>query len=205
LDNKKNNLSELFGTPVKQDDRIFTKQLLSIHEFYLSGELQSSEHYIQWFDTIRNAGENDAIKIYINSPGGDLFTAIQFMQVLNATPATIIISVEGQCASAATMLFMCGDTFEVSEHSMFMFHTYSGGTSGKGGEMFDQIQYERIWSEKLLREVYKNFLTDDEIVSMLDSKDIWMSGDDVIDRLNMMKEQIQLQQKEANEEANEEV
>jgi|TARA_R110000782_G_scaffold111797_2_gene201658 ATP-dependent protease ClpP protease subunit len=204
LANKKIDLSELFGSPVKQDDRIFSKQLLSVYEFYLSGEIESSEQYIQWFDTIRHAGENDAIKIYINSPGGDLFTAIQFMKVLNETPATVIMSVEGQCASAATMIFLCGDTFEVSEHAMFMFHTYSGGAFGKGGEMYDQLQYERIWSEKLLREVYEGFLTDAEVASMIDSKDIWMSGADVIERLKIMKVQIEAKIKaEEAEEAEE--
>jgi hypothetical protein len=40
--------------------------------------------------------------------------------------------------SAATMIFLCADTYEVSEHSMFMFHNYSSATFGKGGEMFDK-------------------------------------------------------------------
>jgi ATP-dependent protease ClpP protease subunit len=92
--------------------------------------------------------------------------------------------------SAATMVFLCADGFEVSGHSMFMFHNYSGGTIGKGGEMYDNIVHERKWSEKLLREIYNNFLTEDEIVSVLNNKDIWMDGDEVIERLESMKEKV---------------
>ena len=122
-------LTDLFGKPQKQDDRFFSKPVINAHEFYLSGEIESPDEYIHWFDTIRHAGENDVIKFYINSYGGDVFTAIQFMRVLQETPATVIMSVEGACMSAATMIFLCAESFEVSEHSMFMFHNYSGDVS----------------------------------------------------------------------------
>lgn len=176
-------IMDLFKQPNKQNERFYTKPIINAHEFYLSGTIEESDEYIEWFDTIRHAGENDLVKIYINSYGGDLFTAIQFYRVLNETPATVAISVEGACMSAATMIFLCGDSYEVSDHSMFMFHNYSGGTMGKGGEMLDQLQHERIWSEKLLREIYEGFLTTKEIDSMLNNKDIWMDGDEVIKRL----------------------
>lgn len=186
--NKKIDLMELFGKTVKQDERIFSKQIINFHEFYLTGEIESAEEYIQWFDTIRHASESDIVKIYINSPGGDVFTAIQFMRALKETEANVVMSVEGICASAATMIMLCGDSFEVSEHSMFMFHNYSGGTFGKGGEMLDQLQHERVWSERLLRDVYADFLTESEIVSILDNRDIWMDGEEVIKRLKAKKD-----------------
>lgn len=199
---KKLDLAELFGAGVKQDERAFSKQLVNVHEFYLSGDIESSENYIQWFDTIRHAGDNDVIKIYINSPGGDMFTAIQFMRALKDTSAAVVMSVEGQCASAATLILLCGDSFEISEHSMFMFHNYSSGTFGKGGEMFDQLQYERKWSEKLLRNVYKDFLTEDEVTSLLDNKDIWMDGQEVAARLKAR--QAKLESEEASKKEDEE-
>lgn len=167
----------------KQTDGVYTKHISTLHEFYLTGEIDSPEAYVDWFDTIRHAGDHDAIKIYINSYGGDLFTAIQFMRVLTETPAAKIVSVEGACMSAATMIFMCADNFEVTPHSVFMFHNYSGGTIGKGGEMIDQLLHERKWSERLLSEIYEGFLTDGEIKAMLDNKDIWMDGEEVVKRI----------------------
>lgn len=187
MNNKKFDLAELFGKSVKQDERIFSKQIINVYEFYLSGEIVESEEYIQWFDVIRHAGDNDIIKFYINSPGGDVFTAIQFMRALKETSASVVMSIEGICASAATMIMLAGDSFEVSEHSMFMFHNYSGGTFGKGGEMLDQLKHERAWSERLLRDIYADFLTETEIVSILDNRDIWMDGEEVIKRLQAKK------------------
>lgn len=180
----------------KKDGSSFSKVASQSHEFYLSGELESAENYITWFDTIRHAGESDFVKIYINSPGGDLFTAIQFMRVLAETQATVCCSVEGACMSAATMIFLCADQFEVTPHSMFMFHNYSGGTFGKGGEMIDQLQHERIWSERMLRETYANFLSEKEITSILDNKDIWMDGTDVVSRLTSRMKLIKAERSE---------
>jgi ATP-dependent protease ClpP protease subunit len=180
---KKIDLSELFGNPIKQDERLYSRPIAQLHEFYLSGEIESAENYIEWFQTIRHASEADVIKMYINSPGGDAFTAIQFIRALQESDATIIMSVEGMCASAATMIFLQGHSFEVSEHSVFLFHNYSGGTMGKGGEMWQQLQHERKWSESLMINCYDGFLTEKEISSLLDNKDIWMDGNEVIKRL----------------------
>jgi len=59
----------------------------------------------------------------------------------------------------------------------------------------DQLVHERLWSEKLLQEVYSDFLTVKEIQSLLDNKDIWMDGDEVVDRLEKKMKKVQRTQK----------
>lgn len=194
--NKPLDLSELFKPQQKQGERFIRKQAVNITEFYLSGDIESSEEYIDWFDIIRSAGESDIIKIYINSPGGDLFTAIQFLRVLTETEAQVVISVEGACMSAATIIFLCGHQYEISPHSMFMYHNYSSGVVGKGGEMYDRLAHEKEWSEKLMRDIYADFLTEKEITSILDNKDIWMDGDEVIKRLKKKVKKLKSNKKE---------
>lgn len=180
------------GKPKMHSNGYFpSKAISSLHEFYLTGEIGPADDYVEWFDAIRHASDTDAIKIYINSFGGDLFTAIQFLRVLSDTPATVLCSVEGACMSAATMIFLSADHFEVTPHSIFMFHNYSGGVGGKGGEMIDQLQHERKWSERLMREIYKDFMSNDEIKSMLDNKDIWMDGEEVVKRLQARIQKVE--------------
>lgn len=175
--------SKLMKTLFGEEQRVITKPVVHVHTYYLSGTIGSSEEYIELFEIIRNASKTDIIRLHINSYGGDLFTAIQFMRVLGETEAQTIASVEGACMSAATMIFLACDGFEVSANSMFMFHNYSGGVVGKGGEMFDQLVHERKWSEKLLKDVYTDFLTAKEFEQIMENKDIWMDGDEVIKRL----------------------
>lgn len=183
-------LIEMLSGNERKRNYFHHRPVANVHEFYLSGEIKRAEEYIEWFDIIRNASKNDVITVHINSYGGDLFTAIQMMRVLGECEGTVITSVEGACMSAATMVFLCADGFEVSNHSMFMFHNYSGGTIGKGGEMYDNIIHERKWSENLLREIYADFLTEEEVESILNNKDIWMDGEEVIKRLESRKEKV---------------
>ena len=151
-------------------------------EYYLSGPITSPEDYVEWFHEIRNAGPSDTVRIYINSPGGVVDTAIQFMRVLGETEAEVTCSIEGSCMSAATMVFLCADAFEITPHSLFMVHNYSGGMFGKGAELYDQAVFERKWSTNFMHEVYKNFLTPEEIDIVLNNKDLWMTSDEVLER-----------------------
>lgn len=168
--------------------RGFRKCTSALYEFYLSGLITGPEDYIEWFNTIRSASDQDVVKIYINSPGGDLNTAIQFMRVLSETQATVVCSVEGSCISAATMVFLCADVFEITPHSLFMFHNYSGGMFGKGGEIYDQAVFEREWSRQFLQHIYRDFLTDKEIESLLENKDLWLHSEEVSNRVEALCE-----------------
>jgi ATP-dependent protease ClpP protease subunit len=159
------------------------KVMGSLYEFYISGEIESPECYIDMFDIARHARHDDTLKFYVNSFGGDLFTGIQFLRVLSETNALVIVSIEGACMSAATLLFLAADQVEITPHSSIMIHNYSSGTFGKGNEMHLQIQHERKWSETLFRDVYKDFLTPEEIQAVIDGKDIWLDSDDVIVRM----------------------
>jgi ATP-dependent protease ClpP protease subunit len=187
---KKTNILDpkLLNAFASEQGNSFSKPVAQLHEFYLSGEIGEPEDYIDWFDTIRNASAVDTVRIYINSGGGDLYTTLQFLRVMAETEAHIVTSVEGACMSAATMIFLHGDQQEVTPHSLFMFHNYSAGVFGKGGEMYDQLQFERRWSENFMNEVYSGFLTPEEISSMMHNKDIWMTSDEVVERLTALAE-----------------
>lgn len=173
------------------------KALATLHSIYISGDIQSPENYTDAFELIRQCGESDIIKIHINSHGGDLFTAVQFMRVLKEAECNIICSVEGACMSAATLIFLAADSFEISDHSAFMFHNYSTRMAGKGGELYDSITFDRKWSEGMLKTEYEGLLTEDEIDSVLNNKDIWFSADEMGDRLEGF---VELKKKKHEEE-----
>lgn len=174
---------------------IDVKPLGNLITIYLSGEIGAPENYLGAFEAIRHAQETDIIKFNINSPGGDLFTTIQFLRAIAECKGMVIASAEGACMSAATMIFLSADRYEISEHSLFMFHNYSGFSFGKGGEMYDQLTKERKWSEKIIRRLYEGFLTPDEIRSILDNKDIWMDGEEVMKRLERKVKEIMSKKK----------
>lgn len=162
-----------------------------MHTFYISGVIKEAENYIDMIHIIRNASPADQVVIHINSVGGVLDTALQITGAMIESEASITCSVEGSCMSAATLIFLAADNFQVNEHSIFMLHNYSSGAYGKGGELFDQISHEKVWSTKLLNSVYAGFLTKKEIRSILDNKDIYMDAEEAIKRLKKRLKRIE--------------
>lgn len=161
----------------------FANEYGSVMDFYLLGSIGEASEYIDWFQKIRSARQTDLINIHINCPGGNLFTTVQFLQVLEECKAHLTMNVSGACMSAATLIFLQGDDFVINEHSAFLFHNYSGGMIGKGGEMYSNVVHDRKWSEKLFSSQYQDFLTTEEISQLVDDKDIWMDANTVVERL----------------------
>ena len=126
--------SKPIQNPQPNTSNAYEKPVARILDFYISGDITQAKDYQDWNQLMRNATENDAVILHINSSGGDIFTAIQLMRSMAESPSTVVASVEGMCMSAATLIFLCADVCEVSEHSHFMFHTYSSGNWGKGNE-----------------------------------------------------------------------
>ena len=163
---------------------VYEKPVARILDFYISGDIKEAKDYTAWNQLMRNATENDAVIIHINSSGGDIFSAIQLMRTMAEAPATVIASVEGMCMSAATLIFLCADVCEVSEHSHFMFHTYSSGNWGKGNEQIASALANDKWARHLFNQVYRGFLEPKEIKEMIDGKDFWMDPIEVKRRLD---------------------
>lgn len=174
-------------------DGVYARPAGSVFDFYLNGNIESPAEYVEWNHLIRSASDRDVIHLHINCYGGDVMTAIQLMRAMAESQAHIIASVEGACMSAATFLFLIADSFEISEHSMFMFHNYSGGAFGKGNEMREQIHHEEKWSKHLLESIYKDFFSPEEIEKIANGHDYWMAPDEVQKRLEARQKKLESQ------------
>lgn len=191
-------LEEIIKIKQNSNKLFASKPMATFHEFYLTGRIEEADQYIAVFDMIRHATSEDVVKIYVNSPGGDLFTALQFGRSMGDSDATIIVSVEGQCCSAATIIALAADMVELSNHCVWMCHNYSSGMIGKGHELHSQAEFERDWSIKLMKDIYDGFLSESEIQRMLNGADIWMGTDDVMERLNKRQKHMQKKNKSKN-------
>jgi ATP-dependent protease ClpP protease subunit len=176
---------------------VFNRPTGQILDFYLNSTIGSPEDYAEWNQILRSSGEQDVVYLHINCYGGQALTAVQLMRAISESRATVVASVEGACMSAATFLFLMADVCEISDHSIFMFHNFSGGTIGKGNEMMAQVHHNDKWARELMGSIYKDFFTDDEIESILEGKDYWLSPDEVTERLTQRNNKLEKQAKAA--------
>lgn len=159
---------------------------VNIHHYYIIEEIEGAEKYLDLINTLKTAEQHDTIIIYLNTPGGNLGTAMQIINAMRQSQATVITCIEGEVYSAGTLIFLSGSKYIVSEHSAFMAHDYSFNPYGKGSDISRMVGFSKRYVSKIYNDIYSEFLTQEEINAMLnDGKEIWLDGAEVMQRLGI--------------------
>lgn len=181
------NPSNMMPFPLMPDmDSIkYYKQTLqvSVHHFYIISEIDEADCYLDMINVLKTAEQHDTVFIYLNTPGGNLYTAIQIISAIRQSSATVITCIEGMVASAGTLIFLAGHKHVVNPNCTFMIHNYSHGAWGKGNEVALRVKHSEHYFKKLATDMYGKFLTADEIEDVINGKDFWMESDEVLQRL----------------------
>ncbi len=175
--------------PIEDDSIKYYKQTIPItlHHFYITNAIEEVDPFLDLINILKTAEQHDTIFINLNTPGGSLTTTIQIISAMRQSQATVVTTLEGEVASAGTLIFLAGHKHIVNQNSTFMIHNYSMGTWGKGNEISAHVKYSEDYFKKLAVDIYGNFLTATEIAEMLKGQDIWMDSDEVLSRLGVNK------------------
>lgn len=155
-------------------------------DYWLSDNITEMSNYVDLLKAIETLTESDQIVLHINCYGGYIDTANQIRTALAMTPASVCIRIEGMCASAATFFFTVANEVTLAPNTIFMLHSYSGGSYGKFHEQMAQADFMKKWFNEFVKDVYKDLLTDDEIQKLLDGKDLYFTKDEFIDHVANM-------------------
>ena len=115
--------------------------LLTARKLFLTQELNSETCDTLLKNLMALDQESDEpITLYINSPGGDVYSAyalIDFIRVMRSPLTTCVI---GTAASMGALLFLTGERRLVFEHSRIMVHDPSFGNYNVAGMKPHQLQ-----------------------------------------------------------------
>lgn len=122
------------------------------------------------------------IKLYINSPGGNVYAGKAIFNALKRHSATKCVYIDGIAASIASIIAMAGDEIHIPANATLMIHNPS---SIAWGEAKDFIKAAGILEseKKALISIYqtKTKLTEEEISQLMDAE-TWMIGQEAIDK-----------------------
>lgn len=126
-------------------------------------------------------GAIEELRVYINSPGGDVFAGQAIYSMLTRHPAHVTVHVDGLAASIASVVAMAGDTVIMPRNAMMMVHnpwTFGVGDARefrKLAETLDQIR------ESMLA-VYesKTGLERPRLLGLLNAE-TWMTAEEALD------------------------
>ena len=155
---------------------------------FLTQVITGPEDYTNVFDVLSQATEDETIKFYLSGPGGRLDTVNVLRGCLQRTSAGSLIGIIGDCASAHTILALSFDDIEVMDNIEFMIHNYSGGTAGKGHEIYTHADFLKENMPKVFNDFYKGFLTEEECKEVVEGKDKYLNSSEVRERWENVKE-----------------
>ena len=131
-----------------------------------------------------NSDKPEKIKVFLNSPGGDLHPAFAFIELMKASSIPIETYALGQCVSAALFIFMAGSKGNriVTKTCSAMSHTYSTGVDGSHWDIQDVQKELKNVQEKIINH-YMEYtgLPKATIMSKLIGKgDHWLKPEDLV-------------------------
>lgn len=152
----------------------------------LDSEITEPKFYRTAFSALKQATCLDVVRLVINSPGGNVDTAIQFISELVDTEAKTIAEIVSAYSSASLIALAC-DEIVLKDFSTMMVHTVSFTATGKTCEVQGQTEFMKRQNLEIMREMYTGFLSAPELQKMLKGEDFWFTKQDVEDRLRNWK------------------
>jgi ATP-dependent protease ClpP protease subunit len=146
------------------------------------GPIEDPARYAKELDTLRNATEEDQVRMFICSPGGWMDTASLFINAMAECRAPILCEIDN-AASAATMIALSATAWKLTPRSIFMVHNCTYGTYGKDSDVYAEVVFSRQHHRVVMKEIYDGFLTDEEIEHILEGKEYYFSGEELKNRL----------------------
>lgn len=186
-----------------QPHTFFTETSHKVYEHYMDYALDDPTIVRQLCTLLRGVTSEDAVLLRINSPGGRFDLAAQIVNAMRECEAPIVGIIEQECASAATIIFLACDQYQVNPWAEMMIHYGSYGAFGKGNEIAARVKATEERLYKVFQDVYQHFLSDDEIEAIVKGQDMYLTQDEIVDRLNSMVEIRQAQEEEDNDEPTE--
>ena len=151
----------------------------SVYDIILDEDIREPSYYRQALHTLRTANENDVVQIFLNNGGGQLDTAICFRNSIQECRAPVFAILEGDTHSAAGMIALSCDDVIAKPYCAMMVHNASFGSAGTSQNIVDHVSFISKQTERLVREVYKDFLTKSEIDEVVKNREIWLTDEEI--------------------------
>jgi ATP-dependent Clp endopeptidase proteolytic subunit ClpP len=121
-------------------------------------------------------------KLYINSPGGEVFDGIAIFKAIQECKMDIEIYIDGVAASIAFVIAMCGRPVHMSKYGRLMCHSIIGGIQGTVQEIEAYLNAAKSLQDTVIEILSKRTgLTTAEVeAKWFDGKDHWIKADEAL-------------------------
>ena len=163
----------------------FTVRAQQSHMFtvHINEDIKCAAYYSKIFDMLLDAGEDDIVNIFISSPGGDLDGLNVLLEGIRMTDAFVRAILIGCTHSAASILALNCHDVVVTDSATALIHCPRTGYGGKQVDLESYTSHSKRISDKLIRNTYTGFLSEESISEVLAGRELWLDADQIRDRL----------------------
>jgi len=125
---------------------------------------------------------NDDIKLFINSPGGEISSGLMIYDTINLIKSDVQTISIGVSASMAAIILLSGTKGKrkILPNSKVMLHDLSGDTKGKFKDIINEIQEMNKLHNKIFEIIKSNTnLTIEQIEEYL-KNDFWLNSEEAL-------------------------
>lgn len=176
--------------PMMQDQCPVMHSTLSTNVFdiILDDNIREPAYYRDAFQVFRQAQRGDRINLILNNSGGRLDSAVCFVNLMNETDAEVVAILEGETHSAASIIALNAHGVEVKPYASMMIHHASFGSGGTVQNVMDHVNFTSKQTERLIRQTYQFFLSESELDEVIRNREIWLTDEEIGERLDIMFE-----------------
>jgi ATP-dependent protease ClpP protease subunit len=149
----------------------------TIYRIFIDDFMDFERGLHEMFNELYQARKTDRLELRINSYGGLVNEGAQFYNMIkNVFPGRVTTVLDNCGYSMGALTFCMGDKRIVNERADLMFHDYSSGNRGKGGELEARQKHNSKFIRKFFYDVIitQGFLTKKEFKKMTIGQDYWM-------------------------------
>ncbi len=147
-------------------------------EYRLYDEISEFSDYEDFIDDLAQMSSQDKVTLKINSGGGRIDVGHTIVQAVQSTKAYVRCVVAHASYSMASIIALAGDELIMMPRSLLMFHNYSTGYGGKGGELIQGALASDEYIKSIMSDVCTPFLTRDEMRKIAQDRDIYIKYND---------------------------
>jgi ATP-dependent Clp protease protease subunit len=155
-------------------------------DYYLDDVIEDVSEYRDILHVLRDANQNDIVRIFVDTPGGYLDTALAFIDAFENTDAELVIVVTGKAYSAGSLIALAGLKYgqlAVGNRARFMLHSGKFGSSGSESEVEANTKNTLSLARDLKKEFYTGFLTTEEMKLLDVGQDYYFDTKESIKRI----------------------
>jgi ATP-dependent protease ClpP protease subunit len=184
MDDEDEDDNPMFANPANLHLPYFqSTQTVRCIKAYLDENIREAKYYRNLIQVIESLGEGDVLHLSINTYGGHLDGAIALINAMQNTDATVHCTIDGVAASAGSLIALASPSVSVSPYASMMIHAASFGSFGKQSDVISHASFIDKKVKTLMRNIYKDFLTEQELNEVIVGKELWFDADEIVERL----------------------